>query len=385
MKTVNHAATAFYVFDVSEAIRRAQWLRKQLPPETALCYAVKANPFLIRDLAPHVERLELCSPGEAEICRELHIAPEKMVISGVYKSPDFIEQLVADGADRIYTVESLTQFLLLRRLSERHDKNLRLLLRLTNDSQFGMDETEIRAIVGDRADYPQLDLIGLEYFSGTQKTSLKKLRREIQMLDRILGELKDDYGYRAEELEYGPGFPVAYFEEEELDEEALLQGFSELLDTMEHRTQITLELGRSLAASCGTYYTHVVDSKCSRGQRYLMTDGGMHQLVYYGQHMAMRHPRLTVVGKEGRPTEATWNICGALCSMNDLLAKQVPLPAVEIGDVLRFENAGAYCMTEGSALFLSRELPGIYLRHGEGLLQCVRSPQETYTLNMPQL
>ena len=64
---------------------------------------------------------------------------------------------------------------------------------------------------------------------------------------------------------------------------------------------------------------------------------------------------------------------------------RVPLPAVEIGDVLRFENAGAYCMTEGSALFLSRELPGIYLRHGEGLLQCVRSPQETYPLNMPQL
>lgn len=154
---------------------------------------------------------------------------------------------------------------------------------------------------------------------------------------------------------------------------------------MDHHPQIILELGRSIAASCGSYYTHVVDSKCSRGQRYLITDGGMHQLVYYGQHMAMRQPILSVVGKEGRAAEAVWNICGAICSMNDLLAKQVPLPAVEIGDVLRFENAGAYCMTEGSALFLSRELPGIYLRHGEGLLQCVRSPQETYPLNLPQL
>ena len=385
MKAVTHATTAFYVFDIPEAVRRVQWLRQHLPRETELCYAVKANPFLIRDLAPHVERLELCSPGEAEICRALHIAPEQMVISGVYKSPDVMERLVSDGGNRIYTVESLTQFLLLRRLSERHDQPLRLLIRLTNGSQFGVDETELRAIVADRADYPNLEIIGIEYFSGTQKTSLKKLKREIQMLDRVLGSLSADYGYYASELEYGPGFPVAYFEGEDVDEETLLEGFSELLETMEHHPRITLELGRSIAASCGTYYTHVVDSKCSRGQRYLLTDGGMHQLVYYGQHMAMRQPILSVVGKEDRATEATWNICGALCSMNDLLAKQVPLPAVEIGDVLRFENAGAYCMTEGSALFLSRELPGIYLRHGEGLLQCVRSPQETYPLNMPQL
>ena len=384
MKAVNHVTTAFYVFDVPEAVRRAEWLRRHLPEDVSLCYAVKANPFLIRGLTPHVERLEICSPGEAEICRALEVPAEKMVISGVYKSPDVMERLVAEGGDRIYTVESLTQFLLLRRLSERFDRRLRLLIRLTNGSQFGVDETELRAIVADWADDPRLDLLGIEYFSGTQKTSLKKLRREIEMLDRILGNLEADYGYRAPELEYGPGFPVAYFEGEAFDEEALLQGFSQLLETMEHRPRIHLELGRSLAASCGTYYTHVVDTKFSRGQRYLITDGGMHQLVYYGQHMAMRCPRLSVVGKEDRAPEAAWNICGAICSMNDLLAKQVPLPSVEIGDVLRFENAGAYCMTEGSALFLSRELPGIYLRHGEGLLQCVRSPQETYPLNLPQ-
>ena len=385
MKPIHHTAAAFYVFDVPEAVRRVAWLRSQLPEGTSLCYAVKANPFLIRGLTPHVERMEICSPGEAEICKALDVPPEKMVISGVYKAPDAIERLVADGGDRIYTVESLTQFLLLRRLAQHYDRRLRLLLRLTNDSQFGMDETEVRAIVADRADYPNLEILGLEYFSGTQKTSLKKLKREIQMLDRILGNLETDYGFRVQELEYGTGFPVAYFEGEDLEEEALIRGFAELLEDMEHRPKIHLELGRSIAASCGTYYTHVVDSKCSRGQRYLITDGGMHQLVYYGQHMAMRRPRLTVVGKENQPTEATWNICGAICSMNDLLAKQVPLPRVEIGDVLRFENTGAYCMTEGSALFLSRELPGIYLRHGEGLLQCVRSPQETYPLNLPQI
>ena len=62
-------------------------------------------------------------------------------------------------------------------------------------------------------------------------------------------------------LEYGTGFPVAYFEDEELDEEALLKGFSEAINDMQMKPVITLEVGRSIAASCGKYYTHIVDKK----------------------------------------------------------------------------------------------------------------------------
>ena len=40
-----------------------------LPQQTALCHSVKANPFMIRGLAPYVERLELCSPREPENCQ----------------------------------------------------------------------------------------------------------------------------------------------------------------------------------------------------------------------------------------------------------------------------------------------------------------------------
>ena len=47
-----------------------------------------------------------------------------------------------------------------------------------------------------------------------------------------------------------------------------------------------------------------------------------------------------------------------LCTINDILVKRLPLGGLEIGDVLVFEQAGAYCMTEGIALFLSRDLPG---------------------------
>ena len=68
--------------------------------------------------------------------------------------------------------------------------------------------------------------------------------------------------------------------------------------------------------------------------------------------------------------------------MNDIILKNAPLPKIEIGDVLRFENVGAYSPTEGIALFLSRELPAIYISDGKNAV-CVREPIETSQFNTP--
>lgn len=375
---------AYYEFDMTRIRSRINYLRSLLGENVALAYAVKANTFIIGDMIPMVEKFEICSPGESAICDDLGVPPEQTVISGVYKTPGFIEAIVASTDGRVYTVESLTQFQLLRSLSEKYSKTLPILLRLTNDSQFGINESEIREIIAHRAEFPHLDILGIQFFSGTQKTSLKKLARELRTLDALLENLRTDYGYEARELEYGPGFPVAYYDGEVIDEEALIGGFAALLGEMTCKLHITLELGRSIAACCGRYYTHIVDQKHNKGQNYLLVDGGMHHIVYFGQYMGMKHPVLSVCGKEQEPIADSWNICGSLCSMNDILSKQVPLPPVSIGDTLCFENTGAYCMTEGISLFLTREIPAVYLIREDGTRHCIREPYETAALNMPK-
>ena len=70
--------------------------------------------------------------------------------------------------------------------------------------------------------------------------------------------------------------------------------------------------------------------------------------------------------------------------MNDIVAKQVLLPDVEIGDLICFENTGAYCMTEGISLFLSREIPAVYLKKA-GEYTLLRKSFETSALNMPNI
>ena len=236
--------TAYYLFDYGVFQKRIAYVQSLLGDKLQLAYAIKANPFLVEGALGHVARLEICSPGESHICDKLGVDPRVTVISGINKTPSFIENLVANTDGRIYTVESMTQFALLDSLSRKYGKNLKILLRLTNDSQFGINEEEIEALVRDREQYENLEFLGIQFFSGTQKTSLKKLRREILHLDALLGTLEETYGYRASELEYGPGFPVSYFGED-LEEESLITGLRQLLEEMAWQGEIPLELGRS--------------------------------------------------------------------------------------------------------------------------------------------
>ena len=74
-------------------------------------------------------------------------------------------------------------------------------------------------------------------------------------------------------------------------------------------------------------------------------------------------------------------LCGALCTVSDVVVKRFPLHKPQLHDILVFERVGAYSVTEGIYLFLSRPLPRIYFwTEGEGL-RMVRDGVHTDLLN----
>ena len=374
--------TPFYLFDINELLGRIEYIRSAMPESFSLCYAIKANTFIVNEIVDSVSRFEVCSPGELSICLEHGIPAQKLVISGVYKTPEIMEDLIAAHLPiGWYTVESLSQFELLRSAAEKHKQEIRLLLRLSSGNQFGIGEEEIKKIVSEYSNAPYITIAGIQYFSGTQKTSLKRIRREVEGLDSFLAELESNYGFKAEELELGTGFPASYFDAESFDEQAYFKEFADILLSMKFKAKITLEIGRSIAASCGSYFTSVVDEKTNKGQNYAIMDGGMHQLVYFGQFMAMKKPFLEVLPKRSTGELKEWNLCGSLCTTNDILVKQLPVCDLKIGDTVMFKNTGAYCPTEGISLFLSRELPRVLLLGADGEITCVREPINTHIFN----
>ncbi len=375
--------TPFYVFDIDVLNKRIEYLKHKLGENICLCYAVKANTFIIKEIINQVGRLEVCSPGEFEICENLRVPTSKIVVSGVYKTPKFIERIVNKYDELIFTVESMEQFELLNSLSEKYQKKLNILLRLTSENQFGIEKTEVEKIIENVKMYKYLDIKGIQYFSGTQKHSLKKLEKELNKCIDLIEELKEKYDFEVEELEFGAGLPVFYFQSDEFDEDTFLTEFSKLLENVKQKVKLTIELGRSIAASCGTYFTSIVDKKVNQVGNFAIVDGGINHLVYYGQTMAMKHPIYDIYPQREQNNSENWNICGSLCTINDILVKQLPISDLKIKDVLVFKNTGAYCMNEGISLFLSRDLPKIILKKENRCIP-VRNVVKTSTVNTPK-
>ena len=96
--------------------------------------------------------------------------------------------------------------------------------------------------------------------------------------------------------------------------------------------------------------------------------------------MGMYHPRFRLLPERDGGEE--WMVCGALCTSGDVLMRSAPLGRARVGDVLVFEEAGAYCATEGMALFLSRELPAVLLYGREKGWKLARPATETGRWNM---
>lgn len=372
-----------YVFEESVLRERVRCLRKKLPAECGLCFAVKANPFLGEFLNDDVDRFEICSPGEMYICESVSLPAEKYVLSGVNKDEESMRHAFERGlCAGILTVESLSQFELIRTLAGEYHTEVRIMPRLTSGNQFGMEEDEIIGIVREISSEEYLSFAGVQFFSGTQKTSLKKIRRELLMLDDFIDRILEETGVSTPELEYGPGFPAVYFEGEEFDEEAYLDEFSDLLCSMRNHIPVMLELGRGIAASCGSLMSRVADVKCNHNNNYAILDSGIHHLAYYGQFMAMKRPILELwPQRQSGNSDPEWTLCGSLCTVNDLLVKKLPVHDLKKGDVVIFHNTGAYSMTEGISLFLSRDLPSVVWVKESGETKLLRDSLPTWKMN----
>ncbi len=353
--------TPFYVFDLDALADRTRRIQTFFSGTASICYAMKANPFLVGPLKPQIERFEVCSQGEFHICERMGIPREKIVLSGVSKTEEELMEVLEGGGAGIYTAESIRHLILLEQCGERKSAVLPVLLRVTSGNQFGMDRETVKDIVKRRKEYPFLHIIGLQYYSGTQKKKPEKVADEYRNFLRFAGELRDELGFEAKELEFGPGFPVPYFAGERWpEEEEWLNALKAAIEEEPAPVKVTLEMGRFLAAECGTYLTSVADQKRNEGENYLILDGGIHHVNYYGQMMAMKRPEMEFLPrKEGGSPETMWNLCGSLCTVSDVLVKEVPLPGPEIGDRIAFRKIGAYSVTEGIYLFLSRDLPKV--------------------------
>ena len=400
--------TPYYVFDTDEFAKRAAMIRAALDCKGGrripLCFSIKANPFLLHRLPEGLDHVEVCSPGELEICIALGVKPESIIYSGVMKEKCDIERAVSYGAG-ILTCESIRHATLISEVmleciqegayeAEFAETKAHVILRLTSGNQFGMSLEDIEYIISHPDEFKGIAVMGIHYYSGTQK-SLRKINKDLEKIKSALTGLKEKYGFEPQLVEYGPGLCVEYFEDDwQEKEKQSLDDAAEVLREFAEEYPLGIEMGRFLAASCGKYYTQVKDLKSTGDANYAILDGGIHHLNYFGQRMAMQVPPIKVyAGEVSENEERTdveftelpdidYTLCGSLCTVADVLVREVKLKKLEIGDILEFAHCGAYSVTEAPALFLSRQLPAIYAYSKEYGYECLREHIPAAEINL---
>ena len=374
-------ATPAFIFDADEFGRRAKNVKSAIG-DAALCYSIKANPFLLACLPEEIDRVEVCSPGELAICRRVGVDPSTVVYSGVNKGSEDITEAIEYGAE-LLTAESLRQLGLINAAAHAAGKRVRVALRLTSGNQFGMDSEALKRAVAEKGSYEGVDIVAIHYYSGTQKKKLAVVEKELAELEELADILEERFGLSGISLEYGPGLPADYFgDDPEGRDMAVLAEAGAMIAAVAARRSVTVEFGRFLASPCGTYLTAAADIKNNNGENFVICDGGINHLKYYGQTMAMQTPPITLLGDHGEKTE-DYTLCGSLCTTADILVRKVTLPALSVGDVLAFGRCGAYSVTEGIGLFLSRQLPRIVLHSERGGNRLLRDFYGTDILNSP--
>ncbi len=364
--------TPFYAYDRALLSRRVAELRQHLPPSISLHYAMKANPMpaVVDHMAREVDGIDVASGRELRVALDAGTDPQEISFAGPGKHAAELAMAIASGV--LINVESPTELKTIARLATELGLTARIAIRVNPDfelkssgmkmgggpKQFGIDAEMLPDLLPTIVS--PLVFEGFHIFSGSQNlradaiidAQTKALELAVRLAAHAPGPVRM--------LNVGGGFGIPYFPgESRFDLAAVGQHLHGLVDDAKRRlpqAELVVELGRYLVGEAGVYVARIIDRKVSRGQVFLVTDGGLHHHLSasgnFGQVIRKNYP-VTIGTRAPDGAREIASVVGPLCTPLDLLADRMDLARADIGDLVVVFQSGAYGLTASPGHFLS--------------------------------
>ena len=371
-------STPFYAYDRALISERVALLRAALPNEIHLHYAIKANPMpaVVQHLAGLVDGFDVASGGELKVVLDTPMAPDKISFAGPGKSEAELRQAAAAGV--VVNLESEREMEILARVGAELGVRPKAAVRVNPDfelksagmkmsggpKQFGVDAERVPGMLARMKQLP-IEFYGFHIFSGSQNLRAEALMEAQRNTFDLARRLAKDAPGPVRLLNLGGGFGIPYFPgEQRLDLQAVCQHLAGLMPDASRdfpEAEFVIELGRYFVGEAGVYVSRVVDRKESRGQLFLITDGGLHHHLAasgnFGQVIRKNYPVLVGnrVKSEGESSLAS--AVGPLCTPLDVLGDKMALGHAQVGDLIVVLQSGAYGLTASPTAFLSHPAP----------------------------
>lgn len=366
--------TPFYAYDRQAIIKRMAELRQQMPVDLKIHYALKANPMpaVVQLMAGLVDGFDVASAAEMKTALDTAMSVEHISIAGPGKRRAELSQAIASGIT--INVESFNELETIAQLSAHTGIAASVAIRINpafelkssgmkmggGAKPFGIDEEQLPAVLR-RVHFLELDFQGFHIYSGSQNLKAEALIEAQQQSVALALRLLEFCPNGIKKLNIGGGYGIPYFANETpLNTQQVGDALNVQMDIVkaaQPHAELIIELGRYLVGEAGVYVCQVVDKKISRGQVYLVVNGGLHHHLAasgnFGQVIRKNYP-IAIGNKMYAEQQEVMNIVGSLCTPLDILADKILLPVAEVGDLVVVYQSGAYGLTASPTAFLSQ-------------------------------
>jgi ornithine decarboxylase len=313
-------------------------------PGVDLHYALKPLPdaAVVAALKGEGAFFDLASSGEVELVRAGGIQPERCIHTHPIKRDSDIRDALRFGV-KTFVVDNpdeIGKFI-------RHRKRAQLLIRVAFGAtdavcdlsrKFGCEPAAVPELLA-LARRLGVTVAGLSFHAGSQAASPAMHVRAIEACGAMIRAARALDPAALPILDIGGGFPVDYLEPAMAIGE-FCAPIRAALAALPAGLRIIAEPGRYIVAPAGTCVATVIGRAVRGGVPWYYLDDGLYG-SFSGQLFDHARYRIESLRTEGERTPSV--LAGPTCDSIDVMVEDLPLPPLEIGDLIVGHDMGAYC------------------------------------------
>lgn len=341
-KMAEQHGTPLLILDCQKVLSQYRLLREALP-NVSLYYAIKSMPdqAILKTLVDAGAGFDVATVGEIDLLQPLENSPRLTIYTHPIKRDSDIRVALRYGCttfviDNVWELEKFVSF------RQRVGLLLRIGFRAANATvdlsrKFGCPVGEASILIR-RAASLGLHIKGLSFHVGSQCASGEHHAKAIVVCHDILTDSPIGGRVPLAILDIGGGFPVDY-QVNLPGIDRFCEPIRQALAKLPENIQVWAEPGRFLSAPAGTAVSRILGKARRNGVMWYYLDDGLYG-SYSGQLFDQTRYPLQVFSDSDEREPAV--LAGPTCDSIDVIAEDIELPPLEIGDLVIGHQMGAY-------------------------------------------
>lgn len=377
---------SFYLYDEEVIIAATQKL-KTCFPNAHFLYSVKtnANAKVVNSVLSQGFGVDAASVNEVKLGIQNGISKSNIQYSAPGKTLQNIKDTLGSA---VIIADSLNEIALIQQAAAEKNIVACIGIRINPSfsfsggnampSKFGVDEKQLFDQLPSLQNFSNIRIIGLHIHLRSQELNSDILENYYTNIFALTERFQILSEHPLEFVNMGSGIGIPYSPQDvPLDIALLGSATTTLISKMQARfpvLQVYIETGRYVVGKAGVYFTKVLDKKISCGKCFVILNNTLNgfirpslaQLVsYYSKQESPvgSEPLFTsknafeVIALTDTNDVETVTLTGNLCTATDVVASDITLPKLKIGDVIAITNAGSYAAVLSPMQFSSQVPP----------------------------